>query len=303
MPRTRTLIDEGLAGRLYRKANAERWGVTLAVFAEALERSATQAQGGMTPVGFDVERYLGSLHLEDLALACACGAGHDAAWEHFILEFRPALYRAAGAIDPSGGARELADSLYGELYGLKERGGDRQTLFRYFHGRSSLGTWLRAILSQRHVDQLRAHRRLDPLPDEESPAVPVSAPAPPDSDRPRFAAMIQLALSEAVAGLNPRDRLRLGCYYGQDMTLAQIGRLLREHESTVSRQLTRTRRAIRDDVERRLRTGHGLGDREIEECFASVIDDAGSIDLGEMLASGGDRKKSGVDRSTNEGMS
>ena len=89
----------------------------------------------------------------------------------------------------------------------------------------------------------------------------------------------------------------------QEMTLAQIGRLLREHEGTVSRHLTRTRRAIRDDVERRLRSGHGLGDREIEECFASVVDDAGSIDLGEMLASGGDRKKSGVDRSTNEGMS
>ena len=126
MPRTRTLIDEGLVGRLYRKANAERWGVTLALFAEALERSATQAQSGRTPaesVGFDLERYLGSLHLEDLALACACAAGHDAAWEHFILEFRPALYRAADAIDPSGGARELADSLYGELYGLKDRGG------------------------------------------------------------------------------------------------------------------------------------------------------------------------------------
>jgi hypothetical protein len=86
------------------------------------------------------------------------------------------------------------------------------------------------------------------------------------------------------------------------MTLAQIGRLLHEHEGTVSRHLTRTRRAIRDDVERRLRDGYGLGNREIEECFASVMDDVGAIDLAEMLPAGDDRKKPRLDRSTNEGM-
>lgn len=298
MPR----IDDSLAGRVFRKARAERWDVPLAAFADALARSATQAQAGKTAASFNLERYLESLHLEDLALACACAAGHDAAWEHFILEYRPALYRAADAIDPTGGAREVADSLYAELYGLKDSGGARQTLFRYFHGRSSLATWLRAILSQRHVDQIRARRRLESLPDEDSSAPLATASVPPDTDRRRFAALIQQTLAEAVAALAPRDRLRLGCYYAQAMTLAQIGRLLREHEGTVSRHLTRTRRAIREDVERRLRTDKGLGDREIDECFASAVDDAGTMDLSEMLAGGGERKKSPVDRSTNEGM-
>ena len=36
------------------------------------------------------------------------------------------------------------------------RAGERQSLFRYFHGRSSLTTWLRAVLAQRHVDRLRS---------------------------------------------------------------------------------------------------------------------------------------------------
>ena len=47
--------------------------------------------------------------------------------------------------------------------------------FRYFHGRSSLSTWLRAVLSQRHVDRLRSARRQDPLPEDEAPG---AIPAP-----------------------------------------------------------------------------------------------------------------------------
>jgi RNA polymerase sigma-70 factor, ECF subfamily len=295
MPR----ISDALVRRLFRKAGAERWDVSPEAFAEALDRSVARACDGKTSA--EIERYLGSLHLDDLALACACAAGHEAAWEHFVLEYRPALYRAAEAIDRSGSARELADSLYGELYGLRARHGARQSLFRYFHGRSSLSTWLRAILTQRHVDAVRTHRRFEPLPDEESRA-PASGGAPPDADRRRFLTLIQQALAQSLAGLAPRDRLRLSCYYAQDMTLAQIGRLLHEHEGTVSRHLTRTRRAIRADVEHRLRGEYGLGSREIEECFASVVDDVGALDVNEMLRAGEDRKKPRLDRSTNEGM-
>ena len=54
-------------------------------------------------------------------------------------------------------ARELADSLYAELYGLNGAGGARgRALLDYFHGRSKLATWLRTVLAQRHVDALRA---------------------------------------------------------------------------------------------------------------------------------------------------
>ena len=124
----------------------------------ALEISASKAFSSKTPSARELESYFSSLHLADLALACACAEGVDAAWEHFVREYRPALYRASDAIDPTGGARDLADSLYGELFGLKERDGERQSHFRYYHGRSSLTTWLRAVLSQRHVDRLRSVR-------------------------------------------------------------------------------------------------------------------------------------------------
>ncbi|MGH9386889.1 MAG: RNA polymerase sigma factor, partial [Vicinamibacterales bacterium] len=234
----------------------------------------------------------------------ACAAGHEAAWEHFVLEFRPALYRAADAIDASGAARELADSLYADLYGLRGARDTRRSLFRYFHGRSSLATWLRAVLTQRHVDAIRARARVEPLPaDEEIPASATVAVEEMAVDRRRFLASAQRVLSAAIAGLGPRDRLRLVCYYAQQMTLAEIGRLLREHEATVSRNLARTRRALREDVERRLRQDERLSDREVEECFASVMDDPGTLDLTSMLGAAGERKNPLVDRSTSEGVS
>src|SRR5262252_7245364 len=106
-------LDDHLLDRLQRKGRCERWGVSRARFREALEACASKA--GPSPQ--DLERTLSGLHLEDLVLACACADGHEDAWEHFVLEYRPHLYRAASALDPAGGARELADALYGELFG------------------------------------------------------------------------------------------------------------------------------------------------------------------------------------------
>ena len=285
-------IDQGTARRLFDRARAARWHLPLESFAAALEASARKAFSGEAPAARDVDSYLESLHIEDLALACACAAGDDAAWEHFVIEHRPVLYRAADAIDPGGGARELADSLYADLYGLTEREGARQSLFRYFHGRSSLATWLRAVLAQRHVDRLRSGRRTEPLPGEESASVIASPRTVVDPERPRYVALIREALARALARLDPRDRFRVGCYYAQDMTLAEIGRLLLEHEATVSRNLARTRRAIREHVEHQLRAEAGLTDAAIEECFQSVVGDAGPLDLNEMLAEGEPRKES-----------
>ena len=293
-------MDEARAARLYREAQAQRWNVPQAAFAEALDRSAAKAFAGRTPTSAQLDGYFSSLHVSDLALACACALGHEAAWDHFMAEFRPALYRAADAVDASGGAREVADALYAELFGLKERDGERRSLFRYFHGRSSLSTWLRSLVAQRYVDRIREVRRHDPIPEETSPAALVAPAGPANPDRQRFAAAMRAALGLAIVALAPRDRLRLGCYYAQEMTLAQIGRLTGEHEATVSRHLARTRREIRRVVELRLRDQHRFGEQEISECFAASSTEAGAINLSDWLEPADSRKNSGADRSNPE---
>ena len=300
-------IDEELVERLYRRANGARWRAPRDLFGQALQASASRACSGASRASVDareVERHLSSLHLEDLALACACAAGDDEAWEHFVREYRPLLYRAADAIDPSGGARDLADALYADLFGLRHEGGDRRSLFRYFHGRSSLITWLRAVLAQRHVDRQRTSRKFDALPGDDAPDA-IAAPAlSPDPDRERYVELTRVVLGRVVTRLAPQDRLRLACYYGQQLTLAQTGALLGEHEATASRGLARTRREIRSAVEAELRGKNGLTDAEISRCFECVTEDAGPLDLREMLDMTSElpaRKKSAPDRSNREG--
>jgi RNA polymerase sigma-70 factor (ECF subfamily) len=294
-------MDSARAERLYAKAEAARWKVPTEVFSNALERSAEKTFAGRTPSEAELDRYFDGLHLADLALACACAMGREDAWDHFVREFRPGMYRAADAIDPGGGAREIAEALYAELFGLRERDGIRQSIFRYFHGRSGLATWLRSLVSQRYIDRHRETRRLEPLPEDASPSPLRAATRDVDPERDRYVAAMRTVLAAAIAALAPRERLRLACYYAQEMTLAQIGTLTREHEATVSRQIARTRRAIREDVERRLRTDYGFADRQIADCFASLVDDAGNLDLGEWL--GTDRKISSLDRSIGEELS
>ena len=272
-------IAPELAEQLYREAKAAQWRLPRAAFTAALEISCAKAFAGSEPAPRSVAAYLRSLHLEDLALACACALGDAMAWDHFILQMRPGLYRAADAIDPTGGARELADSLYADLYGVDQRGAARPSLLRYFHGRSSLATWLRAVLSQRHVDRVRSDRRTEPLPEELPNA---ASHANTDPECVRLVHMLRGALKVVMAGLEPRDRLRLRCYYTQELTLAQTGKLLKEHEATTSRQLARTRRLIRREVERNLRA-RGLNDVQVARCFECASEDVGATNLDEML--------------------
>ena len=276
-------LDRSIVERLHGQAQAARWALTVEQFGRTLAASAAHAFEGRSWGPDDLLRYLESLNLEDLALAAACAAGHETAWEHFVREHRQGLYRAADAIDPTGGARDLADSLYADLFGLDEREGSRRSLFRYFHGRSRLATWLRAVLSQRHVDRIRTTRRAEPLPDDESASAIPSRTGDVDPERPRLVAAVEAALATAIADLEPRDRLRLSCYYVQGLKLAAIGRLLGEHEATVSRHLTRTRADIQAAVEEHLRSRHGMDAAAIRQGLDLVLDDPGRLDLAKVV--------------------
>lgn len=186
-------------------------------------------------------------------------------------------------------AQELADSLFAELFGLVDGKRGEVSLLRYFHGRSALKTWLRTILAQRHIDGIRRNRRFESLErvDGERDKLPPAqiAPAPPlDPDRGRYVRCFVLALTDRLAELPADDRKRLELYYAREKTLAEIGSLLGEHESSASRHLERARRELRAKVEECLRTGHyvseglqnlpPLSDAEIALCFQYAAEDS-----------------------------
>src|SRR5260370_20965723 len=285
----------------YAQSQAGRWGVPRERFAAALERSARKAltPGAVTPQ--QLEQYLRALHLEDVALATACADGADAAWEHFFTKYRGYLRAAAAAIlrcrAGSAEACDLADSLFSDLYGLAGGKGADRSLFRYFHGRSSLKTWLRAVLALRHIDSIRAGRRFEELGEDETgegrPKTQLGPQMQPgDPHRERYVASFTRALQTALERLAPHENERLRLYYAQEKTPPEIGRLLGEHESSVSRHLDRARRDLRQAVEDILRHGigsangsvaqPGLSDAEIALCFEYSSGD-NPIDLEKLL--------------------
>jgi RNA polymerase sigma-70 factor (ECF subfamily) len=280
----RAAVSAGLVERLARRAQTGRWDLPADDFAAVLRRSAAHRFTGRPPSPAEVEQYLESLHLEDLALARACARGSEPAWEHFVRQYRPILLRIASRGQQVDRARDVADSIYAELYGLDERDGARRSLFDYFHGRSSLAGWLKAVVAQRLVDRARAARRFEPLPEDEAsaPATPANPAFELDADRHRFLELVRHALAKALAGLEPRDRLRLSLYYAQEMTLAAVGRVLGESEATSSRKLDRTRSGLRAAVEKRLRETERLTDAQVELCFEHARTDP-AFDLARTL--------------------
>ncbi len=300
-PRPLLASFPSLRKSLYEQSGAAEWGLSLEQFDAVLELSAAKNFGESPPDPPTIEQFLCALHLQDLALAAACAQGREAAWEHFVAVYRPYLRASAAAIlrcpRDSPEARDLADSLFSDLYGITATSGPTRSLFRYFHGRSSLKTWLRAVLAQRHIDAIRSARRFVPIDSEaqsEHPVPQLVSDAPPaDPHRERYLALFRRALETAIAGLDRRDSERLRSYYLEDRTLAAIGRALGEHESSVSRNLDRIRRLLRQEVETLLRAGFslangsaatpGLSDPEITLCFQYAAEDA-PINLDALFA-------------------
>jgi RNA polymerase sigma-70 factor len=290
-----------LVAWLHAQSKASSWGVSRESFSAVLECSAKKLLAAGTVTAPQLEEYLGALHLEDLALATACAEGCEPAWEHFLSTYRSYLRKAAAAVlrckSSSAEASDLADSLFSELYGLGPQKGTERSLFRYFHGRSSLKTWLRAVLAQRHIDALRAGRRLEELVEEDQQDGSHRAPSGPpvqltDPHRQRYTELFARALEASLERLEPREKERLRLYYAEEKTLAEIGRLLGEHESSVSRHLDRVRHELRNEVEKLLRDGFvarngspaepRLSEAEIALCFEYSAEHA-PIDLDKLL--------------------
>src|ERR1700730_10974393 len=216
--------QQPLLAQLFAQSGAASWRLQRDVFAAAVEISARKRFGEKAPHAAQLQEYVSALHLRDLALACACAEGCTEAWDYFVESFRGHLRSAAGAIlrcpRDSPAACEFADSLFAELYGVSE-GANRRSLFRYFHGRSSLKTWLRAVLAQRHVDAIRAGRRFTDLEGADGhAALSASHSTPPrrissaaveplqDPQGNELLALFRRTLEVALGLLDTRDRER-----------------------------------------------------------------------------------------------
>jgi RNA polymerase sigma-70 factor (ECF subfamily) len=231
----------------------------------------------------EVLQLLTNLRVEELALARSCARGNEAAWEIFLNRYREKLYHAAYSIaSEDSAARELADSLYADLYGTRASDGRRVSKLDSFTGRGSLEGWLRAVLAQEYVNRYRRQQRLVSL--EERTEAGVQFQAEESDPTQALDARLEEATDQALAALAAEDKFILASYYLDGRTLAEIARLLGVHESTVSRRLERittsTRKAILAGLVKR-----GMSSKEAEQAMEVEVSDF-SLDVRRRLVEG-----------------
>ena len=257
---------KAVAARFYAASHGSEYGLSAVEFEQILEAVAAK----YCPDKSDSERsdFLGTLRHEELALARACAKGNEKAWEVFLTRFRTSLYSSAYTIAKNdAAARELADSLYAELYGLEERAGARRSKLLYYMGRGSLEGWLRTVLAQEWVNRKRRTRREVSLEEQLDGGEQFASPAP--APIPAATTPTNHAIAATLAELSSEDRFLLAAYYLDGRTLAQIALVMRVHESTISRKLDRLVQTLRKDLRKRLISG-GMSPGEADETLADV---------------------------------
>ena len=257
-----------LVQELSQTAEAEICGLTLEEFSVVLasvgEKLNHGFQPGVHPDAAQKAAFFRSLRLSELALAQACALGREVAWQRFVGLYRASLTQAAIAITGSATlGHDLADSLYSELYGLREVDGRRSSPLSSYSGRGSLPGWLRTTLAQRHVDH---HRRVH----RETPLDTLDVPAPASSSLPIPAELARLthAVARTLQELAPEDRFLLASYFLDRRTLLQIAGVLHVHEATISRRLKRLVADLRKQLLHNLQSG-GLSKRAAEEALGT----------------------------------
>ena len=255
---------------LFPQCDGQRFGITVAGLRDILHQVGCKY---LSPNDSPAEarRLFAALHLQELVLARACAAGNEAAWETFLVRYREKLYSAAHHIvREESAARELADSLYADLFGTAVREGKRVCKLDFYTGRGSLEGWLRTVLAQEYINRYRVQRRLVSLEEQEEGGE--QYPSPANVPQAEVDARLQSAVDEALGGLTAEERFLLASYYLDHRTLAEVGRTLGIHASNVSRRLEKLATGLRERICNSLQK-QGLDRRQAEELMEVDVRD------------------------------
>lgn len=254
------------------------------VFEHHLLRAFELFQAKRAKVGAAVtwEAFVDNLHTLDWFVACACLEGQQRAWE-FLFASRAnrtdcllvdALRMRAVRLFPRN--EEQQDNAVTEFWGFLlagEREGSLPILARY-DGQRPLVPWLIRVFQNKHLSDLRQHKGIQALPDEDLDERDMPFPANTDD---RWHEEFRAAARDWLAELSDNEVLILGLRLRYRLSQREVASLLGIHEGNVSRQTTKLRDHCLEQIGQRLCeqgwTGDDLSDFILKEMDSLLLDE------------------------------
>ncbi|MFZ4984721.1 MAG: sigma-70 family RNA polymerase sigma factor [Blastocatellia bacterium] len=242
---------------------------------------AADSGDGMAPEPEGDRQLLATIRPGELCLAIACEKGDEIAWRDFETAYRSSMIAAARVLTRDDAeAEDLIQFVYGELYGIRQDGDRRLSKLAHYSGRGSLGGWLRAVVYQCFIDRKRVTARFEQVEEVEEfdrlsqasaaqghPGLASRPPRPDQIEDRRLREATEAALAQALALIDPRERLLLNYYYFDHLKLREIARIMAVHEATISRWISKAEREVRRRTEEVLKRDFGFQRAQIAECL------------------------------------
>jgi RNA polymerase sigma-70 factor len=228
-------------------------------------------------LGLDAQRqsiinFVSRLHTRDLYLGLACAQRTDVAWNCFIANYGKYIKSLASYMSSnSDSAIELADDVTVDLFLPDSSGHSR---IASYEGRSSLATWLRVVVSHRATNErerlcnnMDSADNLPEIADRES-LIKIDA----SLRNYRYEHIIADSFHYSCKCLTERERLILLLRYDERLRLGEIAGLLGMHQSTVTRQLMKIYKKLRDEMVKIFSSKYHLDRAAIDECQEDILE-------------------------------
>ncbi len=219
------------------------------------------------------------LVLDDLYVALACADGDNEAWREFERAHFAFIRDFAGRFLHGAEAEDLAATVIADLWQRRK--------IAQFQGRSTLRTWLGAVVTRMALNAKASTRVRAALNAPDLAAVDPPAPTPAGDDEGR--ALAQL-MQRAIDRLAPDEKLLLLFHYEQGLSLDAMAPLLGASKATLSRRIAAIRDRLRQDVE--TIAAAERGPRAAESLRPAIDRAQAEFDLAALL--GGARVKGGA---------
>jgi RNA polymerase sigma-70 factor (ECF subfamily) len=245
-----------------------RFALDASTFTERLLELGRAASSDRTP-----DEHARRLSLDDLYLASACAQGEEGAWEECLARHGDFVRGFARRFLREPAASDVADQVIADLW-------ERKKMARY-EGRSTLRTWLGAIVAHAALNAVKADRRWLPLEGEgPGPRRLERSGSPPDVGATEDRSLLEGLVGEAMKGLPAEDKLLILLHYEQDLTLDEMAIAVGGSKAGLSRKLKRAREQLRASIDALAQSRTGVS----AETLRSGIDLRRlQLDLGTIL--------------------